>query len=297
MKKYFAFGILGILIILSFVSPHLMFNSGELIEEHQIIENNCFSCHTAFHSIPNEKCITCHKLEEIGLDTSATAQEQISINFHIGVQNLKCTECHTDHKGKIPPPLQHQFNHSVLELAVLNNCITCHNIPSNNLHQVVGAKCVSCHNTKSWNSVAAFDHTTLNESIKSNCISCHQQPNDNLHNNYKISCATCHNTQKWKPADFNHNNYFILDNNHNVACNTCHTGNNLKTYTCYGCHEHTLNNIREEHEEEGIYQFTNCVNCHKSANENDIQIPGYLKKANKGAEQQRNDEEHEEEDD
>ena len=63
MKKYFAFGILGILIILSFVSPHLMFNSGELIEEHQIIENYCFSCHTAFHSIPNEKCITCHKLE------------------------------------------------------------------------------------------------------------------------------------------------------------------------------------------------------------------------------------------
>jgi hypothetical protein len=299
MKKYFAFGILGILIILSFVSPHLMFNSGELIEEHQTIENKCFSCHVAFHSTPNEKCITCHKLEEIGLDTSKTSQQQISNNFHIGVKNLNCTDCHTDHKGKTPSKSLQQFNHSILEAAVLNNCITCHNAPINNLHQVVGTNCVSCHNTKSWQNVAAFDHTTLNETIKSNCISCHQQPNDNLHNNYNtnISCATCHNTQKWKPADFDHNNYFILDKQHNVTCNTCHTGNNFKTYTCYGCHEHTINNIREEHEEEGIYQFTNCVNCHKSSNEHDIQIPEYLKKTNKGGEQKRNHDENEEDDD
>ena len=32
---------------------------------------------------------------------------------------------------------------------------------------------------------------------------------------------------------------------------------------CYGCHEHTPANIRAEHEEEGIRDFENCVECHR----------------------------------
>jgi len=38
-------------------------------------------------------------------------------------------------------------------------------------------------------------------------------------------------------------------------------------YTCYGCHEHTPAKIRAEHEEEGIRDFSDCVQCHRSAQE------------------------------
>jgi hypothetical protein len=41
-------------------------------------------------------------------------------------------------------------------------------------------------------------------------------------------------------------------------------------YTCYGCREHTLANIRSEHVEEGIRQFDNCVECHRSGNKHEI---------------------------
>jgi hypothetical protein len=33
-----------------------------------------------------------------------------------------------------------------------------------------------------------------------------------------------------------------------------------------------MNNIREKHTEEGIANFTNCIKCHKGADENEIQI-------------------------
>ena len=48
---------------------------------------------------------------------------------------------------------------------------------------------------------------------------------------------------------------------------TCHTGNDFSRYTCYGCHEHTLANVRRKHQEEGIQNFENCVECHCSASE------------------------------
>ena len=59
----------------------------------------------------------------------------------------------------------------------------------------------------------------------------------------------------------------MLDRDHNTTCVTCHTGNDYKRYTCYGCHEHTPAKVRAEHEEEGIRDFENCVECHRSADE------------------------------
>ena len=43
--------------------------------------------------------------------------------------------------------------------------------------------------------------------------------------------------------------------------------NDYKRYTCYGCHEHSLEKIRKEHEEEGIKQFDQCVECHRSGDD------------------------------
>ena len=40
-------------------------------------------------------------------------------------------------------------------------------------------------------------------------------------------------------------------------------------YTCYGCHEHSRSKIREEHLEEGIRDYENCVECHRSGDEDE----------------------------
>ena len=55
----------------------------------------------------------------------------------------------------------------------------------------------------------------------------------------------------------------MLDRDHDVECATCHKGNDYSRYTCYGCHEHTLAKVRAEHQEEGIADFANCVECHR----------------------------------
>jgi nitrate/TMAO reductase-like tetraheme cytochrome c subunit len=275
MKKYIAIGIIVTMIILSFTSPHLMLNSGELSEGHQDIENDCFKCHTAFQETPNSKCIACHAIDKIGLDT--VSNNTNNILFHKALGNQKCISCHTDHIGLRPDHAIKSFNHKLLSTTSLNNCNSCHTAPGDKLHQNVSINCSSCHNTNAWESVGAFNHENLSAAIKSNCVSCHQQPNDNFHTVNTTACESCHSTQQWTPSTFNHSDYFELDKHHNVSCGTCHTGNNYKNYTCYGCHEHTENNIRNEHIEEGIYNYTKCADCHKNANEDDIRIPNQYK--------------------
>ncbi|MFI3185772.1 MAG: hypothetical protein QX198_07300, partial [Methylococcaceae bacterium] len=61
-----------------------------------------------------------------------------------------------------------------------------------------------------------------------------------------------------------------LDGDHHTRCGTCHVGNDYSHYTCYGCHEHSPESIRREHIKEGIPNFENCVQCHRSGNEHDI---------------------------
>ena len=59
---------------------------------------------------------------------------------------------------------------------------------------------------------------------------------------------------------------------------TCHTGNDYSRYTCYGCHEHTPAKIRSEHQEEGIRDFENCVECHRSADKDSMERKGSREK-------------------
>jgi NAD-dependent SIR2 family protein deacetylase len=62
-----------------------------------------------------------------------------------------------------------------------------------------------------------------------------------------------------------HSKYFLFDANHPSGCKTCHNQGTLKTYTCYGCHEHSSSEILAKHQEEGIAEIENCVQCHRSS--------------------------------
>jgi len=96
-------------------------------------------------------------------------------------------------------------------------------------------------------------------------------PDDKLHKENNGNCRQCHIEKAWLPATFKHEKYFRFDREHNTKCETCHINNDYANYTCYGCHEHTLSKIREEHIEEGILNYKICVECHRSGDEDEAE--------------------------
>jgi hypothetical protein len=265
MKKLNIILGIGLAIFLIIQFPHATINPGELVEGHQKLKNECLSCHKPFGGIANEKCISCHSLKDIGKNNLGKENKPL---FHQQLSNQACNSCHSEHLGLIPEHAISGFNHELLSTSIINNCISCHNKPSDHLHTQVSTNCNSCHQTKSWKCSISFNHEVLLN--KSNCTSCHQKPNDNFHSLAYDNCSQCHNTSKWVPSTFDHSAYFTLDQNHTTTCNTCHSKNIYTYFTCYGCHEHTESNIIAEHNEEGIYNISNCASCHKSGNEHDI---------------------------
>jgi hypothetical protein len=149
-------------------------------------------------------------------------------------------------------------------------------LTSTQFHQnLISTDCVACHSdhagVKVYRKNGHFNHALLKLETNEQCQNCHKSPNDSLHQKITGKCSQCHNQNKWLPATFNHVKYFMLDSDHNARCVTCHVRDDYKRYTCYGCHEHTQSSIRSKHIEEGIRDFDNCVKCHRSANEDDIQ--------------------------
>jgi len=141
-------------------------------------------------------------------------------------------------------------------------------------HQkLISQDCVACHSdhagVKRYELKGGFKHDLLVQETRDQCQACHKAPLDALHKQITGNCIQCHSQEKWTPATFEHDKYFALDRDHDTRCVTCHVRNDYRSYTCYGCHEHTPSNIRRKHIEEGISQFDNCVECHRSANEDD----------------------------
>jgi hypothetical protein len=181
--------------------------------------------------------------------------------------------------------------HSALTGASSVRCVTCHKpaeigrlsaagLPltkprtSTPFHQkLISQDCVACHSdhagVKRYELKGSFKHSLLVKETRDQCQSCHKPPTDSLHQQISGNCVQCHTQERWTPATFDHNKYFVLDKDHNTRCVTCHVRNDYSRSTCYGCHEHTPDNIRRKHIEEGISKFDNCVECHRSANEND----------------------------
>ena len=178
--------------------------------------------------------------------------------------------------------------HAPLLGAASERCVVCHALPDIGLRTSKGAalskptikvsfhqelieqNCMACHSdhpgSKSrQRSKKLFSHALLRPDTRERCESCHVAPKNSFHRGLTVGCGQCHKTEGWKPATFEHDKFFVLDKDHNAPCVTCHTDKDHSRYTCYGCHEHTLANVRRKHQEEGIRDFENCVECHRSA--------------------------------
>jgi len=256
------------LLALVFIYPHLMVSPGAVVAGHADIATDCFACHAPLRGASSERCIACHALSDIGLRTSkgvALANKSVKTSFHQELIEQDCVACHSDHLGpKLTQRSRKPFSHSLLRVAVREQCQSCHKAPTDNLHRQVPGNCTQCHSQQAWKP-ATFAHSVLPVAVREQCQSCHKSPTDTLHRQVSGNCTQCHSLQAWKPATFAHEKFFVLDRDHNTRCETCHLNNNYKTYTCYGCHEHSPARVRAEHMEEGIRNFENCVKCHRSA--------------------------------
>lgn len=187
-----------------------------------------------------------------------------------------CFACHTAFIGSSPA-----------------KCIACHKVAEIGLkttkglaiakeqknvafHQeLIEEDCVACHSdhkgVQAFRPIGQFSHKLLQAALQGQCDSCHSGPGDDLHRKITGNCSQCHTQQAWLPATFEHEKYFRFDRDHATDCVTCHINNDYANYTCYGCHEHSRSKIREEHVEEGIHQYENCVECHRSADEDEAE--------------------------
>jgi hypothetical protein len=255
--------------------PRLSLSPGPTTRGHADIANDCLGCHTPLRGLPTEKCIHCHRLDSIGIGGRAvlrpTGADTALTGMHNSFAKTDCLECHTDHAGPDPVNATRGFSHEALGSDFRQRCTTCHdgNRPVDDLHRQAGDDCGACHTTTEWKP-ATFDHRKFG--MRQGCTACHAQkrPADDLHRQMGSDCGACHTTNAWKPATFEHNQYFVLDRDHRTSCGTCHTeSGSYKSYTCYGCHEHSQSRILAKHEEEGIANLRDCVRCHRSADEHE----------------------------
>jgi hypothetical protein len=178
--------------------------------------------------------------------------------------------------------------HAPMRGATSQNCITCHAAADIGLRSTKGIarasltqktafhqrlatqSCTGCHAEHQGTVLASgskptFSHDLLQLAVRSQCATCHIAPVSALHQAASTNCAQCHTQSAWKPATFAHAKLFVLEGPHNTPCATCHVGEVFTRYTCYGCHEHQPDRIRAKHVREGLTNFENCVQCHRSA--------------------------------
>ena len=177
-----------------------------------------------------------------------------------------CFACHAPLRGSQPARCVSCHEPADIGLRTTRGApIATRGIKTSFHQKLIEQDCMACHSEHegTHNGGRRFSHALLQADFRPRCASCHAKPADSLHRGIADNCLQCHNTDRWKPADFDHDKYFVLDRDHKTECVTCHEKNDFSRYTCFGCHEHRPAKIREEHLEEGIRNFENCVKCHR----------------------------------
>ncbi|MEJ2208391.1 MAG: hypothetical protein P8129_05065 [Anaerolineae bacterium] len=161
-------------------------------------------------------------------------------------------------------------------------CASCHGDDDAHNGQF-GQDCAQCHTPAGW-SGASFDPNTTAFPLTgahtgaactlchgdgayagtpTACAACHGEPAFHA-GILGTDCAACHNTAGWLPASYNQPHTFPFGHGRPGSCQTCHP-ETLAGYTCYACHD--PDGIAEEHHEEDVPDYSNCVMCHPTGDD------------------------------
>ena len=265
---------LAVIAVLAFMYPHLMISPGKLIPDHRNLEQDCFACHTPLIGAQSSKCVECHTVKDIGILTTKgkpiiTPASKSPVPFHQKLIEQECIACHSDHTGVIPFRKNQGFSHSLLQTATRDQCISCHKMPGDKVHNGVPENCAQCHTQEKWKP-ATFKHDLLAPWDLEKCISCHKPvtPKDKVHERGGEKCGTCHKTDKWKPASFKHD---LLPPQELEQCISCHKPQTPKDKVherggekCGLCHKtDKWKPATFKHDLLPPQELEQCISCHK----------------------------------
>lgn len=233
----------------------------------------CYACHQEDDDHDGkfgDNCAVCHAPS----DWDEVTFEHALSGFLLEGQhaNVKCEDCH-----------KNDFYQGTSQA-----CVDCH-LADDEHNGEFGADCGQCHTPNNWEE-ANFDHALADfpltgahidvacqdchidqvyQGTAQECAVCHKEPVYHA-GIFNSDCASCHTTKAWTPAEYNEPHTFPMNHESSGrnSCQTCHL-DNLQTYTCYECHEHSANNVAREHREEGISDFQSCMECHPDGRENE----------------------------
>lgn len=188
--------VLALILALTIVRPHQMISPGNLIPAHAALQDDCFACHAPLRGASVERCVSCHKTEDIGIRTTKGAvvrRAKPQTPFHQALVEPDCMACHSDHSGVLLlKPNPGQFDHALLKPSARGQCQSCHKAPVNELHRDQNAPCATCHQPPKWKP-ATFLHDRyfkLDRAHNVSCATCHAGAN------YKrYTCFGCHQHQ------------------------------------------------------------------------------------------------------
>lgn len=246
----------------------------------------CADCHQRLDAVYmaahadafGPECLACHD----GLDTYGDAFDHSLVFPLEGAHTtVPCADCHP--AARTPADLQ----------AAPDTCFACHQ--ADDAHEgELGQDCGACHVPDSWAEVD-FDHAQTDFPLTGRhaglacgechrdatfagtpieCSGCHADPLFHA-GLFPIGCADCHIAAGWVPARFDRPHTFPIAHGESgpSPCRTCHP-DTLSAYTCYGCHEHDPAEIAEEHRDEGINDFEDCVRCHPTGEKDEAEREG-----------------------
>jgi len=188
---------LSFMAALTLFLPQWMISPGATIAAHHEISSDCFSCHTPFLGSPSEKCMECHRIDEIGIKSTqgeAIQKEDSQIDFHQELITADCVACHSDHQGVKPFRTANRFSHHLLNPSIQQRCSNCHATPMDQVHAKTKKNCSACHTEDSWLS-AHFDHQEyfrFDRYHDAECSVCHESSDYS-----QYTCYGCHEHSEW----------------------------------------------------------------------------------------------------
>ena len=200
---------------------------------------SCGDCHAAgSFRFEDARCGTCHQ-----------SYQPEFVDRHVRTWGRDCRACH-DGSDRFSPI---RFSHDSTSFRLTG--------------RHARTACGDCHTDT--RSLAPF------QSAPTDCAGCHRA-DDTHRGDFGSDCSACHGTDSWENARFDHS--FPLDHGDHgrIACRTCHEQpRTWRSYTCYGCHEHTPERIRQKHAEEGVGRnLADCVRCHATGREEEGEEEG-----------------------
>lgn len=217
------------------------------VSSHAALGRDCAACHAApLSATPmRARCVSCH------VDIRRELADTTSLHGALGAEG-NCRSCHTEHRGAAG---------TITSAEGLGEVHARFGFALDGAHARV--TCAQCH--------VPVGGRTDYAAVATTCVGCHEA--DDPHGgDFGPDCASCHTTSRWEGATFDHE-IFPIDHGARRgrpnSCTTCHTvARDYTQYTCYGCHAHTPENVRREHEGEvRTRDLADCIQCHVGGRE------------------------------